>query len=214
MDLSTIEFGSLLSYSPRGTSDLEQYSRTWMLHLKNDRPVLNPPISMSEYVSKIIKNTMTTSPFTYFFKVNPILVPIPKSSLMKPETLWVPQRLANALVQNGLGITVEECLKRVMPLRKAATSLPMNRPKASEHYDSLGVRKMLSEPREMLLIDDVITRGATIIGAANKLHDAFPAVHIRALAAIRTISTQNLTAIYDPCIGQITLEGQYTSRRP
>jgi hypothetical protein len=42
-----------------------------------------------------------------------------------------------------------------MPLRKAATSLPRNRPKASEHYDSLGVRKMLSEPREMLLIDDV-----------------------------------------------------------
>jgi hypothetical protein len=67
-----------------------------------------------------------------------------RQSICQCGTLWVPQRLANALVQNGLGITVEECLKRVVPLRKAATSLPKNRPMASEHYDSLGVRKMLS----------------------------------------------------------------------
>lgn len=120
-----------------------------MLRLKNNQPVQNPPIFMSEYISKIIKNAMTTLPFAYFFKTNPILVPIPKSSLMKPGTLWVPQRLANALVQNGLGLAVEECLRRVVPLPKAAISLPKDRPKAADHYDSLEIQKMLSNSKEI-----------------------------------------------------------------
>jgi predicted amidophosphoribosyltransferase len=186
-----------------------------MQHLKNDRPVSNPPIFMSGFVSKIVKDAMTTLPFAHFFKTNPILVPIPKSSLMKPGTLWVPLRLANALVQNGLGIAVEECLRRDVPLRKAATSLPKNRPKPAEHYNSLGIQRMLSEPKEILLVDDVVTRGATIVGAANKLYDVFPGVHIRAFAVIRTISSPRiLSAVYDPCKGEITLRGEDSFREP
>ena len=82
--------------------------------------------------------------------------------------------MANAFVQNGLGIAVEECLKRVFPLRKSATSSAGDRPKADEHYASLEVQKILFEPKEILLIDDIVTRGATILGAANKLIDVFP----------------------------------------
>src|SRR5215207_1769569 len=215
MRLSKIEFGSLLTYSPRGTPDSEQRSRTWLQHLKNDLPSSNPPILMSRRISSIIKERMAILPFAAFFNINPTLVPIPNSSLMQPGTLWVPQRLANALVQNGLGIAVEECLKRVQPLHKAATSLAWNRPKAAQHYASLEVGKILSQPKEFLLIDDVITRGATMLGAANKLIDVFPEAHIRAFAAMRTISPpQQFKSINDPCIGEITLNDQEAFRRP
>jgi predicted amidophosphoribosyltransferase len=185
-----------------------------MQHLKNDRPLLNPPILMSELISKTIKEAPTL-PFIHFFKINPILVPIPNSSLMRPGTLWVPQRLANALVRNGLGNAAEECLRRNVPLPKAATSLAENRPKAAQHYTSLGIQKMLSEPKEILLVDDVVTRGATMLGAANRLKDAFPRANIRAFAAMRTISSpDDFKDFYDPCEGEIMLNNEETFRDP
>ena len=215
MHLSTVEFGSLLTYSPRGTSEPEQRSKTVMRRLKNDEPGLNPPALMSELISKNIKEKMTRLPFTHFFKINPILVPIPNSSLMDPGTLWVPRRLANAMIRYGLGKAVVECLQRVQPLPKSATSLARDRPKAAQHYESLRIQKILSEPEEILLVDDIVTRGATILGAANKVKDAFPGARIRAYAAMRTISPpQTFNAIYDPCLGEIMLSGQDTFRKP
>lgn len=217
MHLSTIEFGSLLSYSPRGNSDSQCRSRTITMALKNDQYVQlgSNQILMSDYIAQNLKTEMTNLPFVNYFKMNPILVPIPNSSFNKSGTLWVPQRIANALFKKGLGTKVVECLKRIKPLQKSATSLAANRPKASAHFDSLEVKKILFEPQEILLIDDVVTRGATLLGAANKLLEAYPDANIRAFAAIRTISTpENFTKIYDPCIGTITLRGEGTQRFP
>lgn len=216
MRLSSIEFGSLLTYSPRGTSDGELRSKTTMRMLKGDEFVSDPPILMSDFIAGGIKNSTGRLPFARYFENNPILVPTPNSSLTRPGTLWVPQRLANALVRKGLGNTVSECLKRVIPLQKAATSFAADRPKAFDHYTSMEVQKVLSEPSELLLIDDVVTRGATLLGAANKLADVFPNARIRAFAAMRTISTpDDFRRILDPCDGIIEDNGYGdTFRRP
>lgn len=213
--LYSLEFGSLLSYSPRGNSEIERQSRTLMRNLKEDQFVSNPKILMTDFISEIIKKYIKTLPFTYFLKTNPILVPIPNSSLMNSGTLWVPKRLANALVRNGFGRAVEECLKRVKPLPKAATSSAVNRPKAVQHYDSIEIQTTLGEANELLLVDDVVTRGATMLGAANKLQDAFPRSRIRAFAAIRTISPPDVFyGVYKPCVGEIKLVNQDTFREP
>ncbi len=215
MHLSKIEFGSLLSYSPYGKSDSEKQSKTAMTCLKNDEFISNRRVLMSDYISGLIKKNITDLSFSSLLKINPILVPVPKSSLMQPGTLWVPQRLAKALNHDGFGKTVEECLKRVKALHKSATSLAKDRPKAYEHYCSVEVQKIFPDPEEILVIDDIVTRGATILGVANKLHDVFPRAHIRAFAAMRTISPpQILKAVYDPCNGEISLSGQDTFRRP
>ena len=81
------------------------------------------------------------------------------------------KRLANALIRNGFGKCIEECLKRVKPLPKTTTSLAENRPNAAQHYDSIEVQTILSEPNELLLVDDIVTCGATMLGIANKLQD-------------------------------------------
>jgi predicted amidophosphoribosyltransferase len=188
-----------------------------MRWLKNDNyiPVTNPPVLMSVYISNLIKKRMSNLSFSYFFADNPMLVPVPKSSLMKPETLWVPQRLAKALVQKGFGIAVQECLKRVKPLPKSATSLARERPKALDHYNSVEIEQVFPEPKEILLVDDVVTRGATFLGTANKLKTVFPRSRIRAFAAMRTISSSgDLKDIVDPCLGNISLQGQETNRWP
>jgi len=73
----------------------------------------------------------------------------------------------------------------------------------------MAVQKELSEPDEILLIDDFITRGSTFIGAANRLADTFPKANIRAFAGIKTISRpEKFRKIYDPCIGKINLVGE------
>jgi predicted amidophosphoribosyltransferase len=186
-----------------------------MRTLKDDVPVLDGKRTrlMSEMICDAIKNDVSNLPFANFFAANPILVPTPRSSLMKPSSLWVPKRLAHALVNKGLGKSVEECLKRVTPLRKAAISMASDRPKAVEHYHSFQVQKVFPEPKEILLIDDVVTRGATLVGAANKLADAFPNTHIRAFAAMRTMSS-NFKQTYEPQIGFISLNGSETFRMP
>ena len=211
MKISDIEFGSLLTYSPRGSTDEEARSRTFKAKLKSDGYLEKEKTLMTEYIAQGIKNNLEKLPFADFFKKNPILIPTPSSSLTKANTLWVPQRLATALVNNGLGEKVSSCLERTKPLRKSHTSSNTNRPKAHEHYDTMAVQKELSEPDEILLIDDFITREATFMGAANRLADAFPKANIRAFAGIKTISKpENFKKIYDPCIGKIDLVGEET----
>lgn len=58
----------------------------------------------------------------------------------------------------------------------------------ADHFNSLEVQGVLEPPPEILLIDDVITYGSTVFGAANRLPEVFPGSRIRAFAAIRTVS--------------------------
>lgn len=217
MRLTTIEFGSLLSYAPWGNLENHMKSKTMKTILKNDLFVdsKSGKVLMSEFVADEIKKNMQSLPFAGLFNVNPILIPVPPSSLLTKDSLWVPQRIAKALVQRGLGKSLVECVKLVKPLRKSSKSAPENRPKASEHYDSVEVENILSKPSEILLVDDIVTRGATLIGIANKLADVFPNAHIRGFAAMRTMSDPNrFVKINDPCIGIIQLIGDETFRDP
>lgn len=223
MHLSQLQFGAFLSYCPRGTSREILLSKNAMLALKNDKFVGTPPILISQYVAQTIQRyrtalalPRTTLPFDSFFQPDTILVPTPRSSPMRPGTLWVPQRIATALVGMGLGKEVVPCLVRIKPVTKAHLSAAEDRPTAAEHYESMVIQSSLSEPKEILLVDDIITRGATLLGAANRLVSAFPRTHIRAFAVMRTISNPDeFDKLNDPCIGTIRLQASGgTLRRP
>ncbi len=204
--LSQLQFGSLLTYTPRGGSAEAKLSKDVMYLLKKDGFTGTPPILMSEWIAKITQEKMMELPFASFFGSNTILVPAPRSSLMQPNSLWVPERIATALVKRGIGKSVSACLTRKTAVPKAAFCAPQDRPTAADHYTSIFVQGGLAEPDEILLIDDVVTRGATLIGAANRLADSFPRTHIRAFAAVRTISNASeFQRIYNPCVGTIDL---------
>jgi predicted amidophosphoribosyltransferase len=136
---------------------------------------------------------------------------------MRPGTLWVPERIASALVNMGMGRVVA-CLVRTTALRKAARTDPSERPKPKEHTDTISVQSHISEqPNEILLVDDIVTRGATLLGAANRLVEVSPAAQIRDFAAMRTISDpSDFTATYEPRSGTIQYRGRTgnTLRRP
>jgi predicted amidophosphoribosyltransferase len=190
-----------------------------MLAIKNDDFIEQPPIVMSKWIAKTVHQRMGELPFASFFNSSAMLVPVPKSTLMQPGTLWVPQRIAAALVERNLGREVFACLARITPVRKAAWSDPSERPSPTEQLNTMGVQGRVSETSldEIVLVDDIITRGATLVGAANRLAEAFPKARIRAFAAMRTISVPSqFVSLYEPCCGTIQYRdwADDTLRRP
>jgi len=220
MKISELQFGSLIAYCPRPdpNSPDQLNSKSLMYALKSDRYVQTSTLSsilMSDWVARTVNREKGSLPFGDFFESNPTLVPVPKSSLIAPNSLWVPDRIAKALAKEGVG-KVSHLLERVKPIRKSAQTNSWNRPTAFEHFKTMGVVQTISEPEEVVLIDDVVTRGATLLGAANRLLDSYPRMRVRAFAAMRTQSSR-ISYMHDngACIGTITLRSDgSTSRRP
>ena len=163
MHIHTLEFGSLLSYTPRGSSDKIRSARDVTLAIKTDHILDQPPMLPSEWIARTVKQFLPSLPYASFLTSQPILVPVPSSSLMKEDTLWVPDRIAKSLVANGIGREVAACLSRATAVPKSATSDAPDRPKPLRHFETLAIQESISQPPdEILLVDDIVTRGATM----------------------------------------------------
>jgi len=66
----------------------------------------------------------------------------------------------------------------------------------------------------MVLVDDVVTRGSTLIACASLLDEALPAADISAFAAVRTMSDlEDVPTMREPCVGMIHYYGDNRLRR-
>ena len=212
--IEEISFGSYLTYTPRPESETAKESKNIMLILKRDAKIGTPPKLMSEVIAEKIKKNIEKLPFKNFFGPDVSLVPVPKSSLMKEGSLWVPERIAGALEKQNLGKKYS-CLQRINAVNKASTSINSDRPKPKDHFESIKCKSKLPHPTNIILIDDVITSGSAILGCASKLKEVFPNASIKAFSVMRTISEENnFTKIEEPCIGTISLFDEKTIRRP
>lgn len=221
MKLQRIEFGSLLSYCPH-KSDEKRFNdaRNYMQFVKDDSVIKAGSdvkrMPMSQWTANAVSKKMDQLPFNHFFKADSAFVPVPRSSLQVKDALWVPDRVAVALEAKGLGKRVQ-LLQRAYPVNRSSTSKPSDRPLPKVHYDSLRVTKAFDEFSDIVLVDDVITRGHTILGAAWRLGDMYPDVKVVAFAAVRTVSNPSeFKNWYDPVKGEVNYREQYgdTIRRP
>jgi hypothetical protein len=65
------------------------------------------------------------------------------------------------------------------------------------------------------LVDDVVTKGRTMLAAATRVHEAFPSARIDAFAFIRTMGlVEEIEHLIDPCVGEIRWTGEDAQRRP
>jgi predicted amidophosphoribosyltransferase len=151
-----------------------------------------------------------------FLKPSSTLVPVPRSTLLTKGALWVPELLSRELVKGGFGRTVDPPLERTEPIPKAATSVSTERPTALKNYETLRARKALEPPTELLLVDDVVTAGATLLGSASRLREAYPEIPIKAFAAARTVSlAAHFRQTVEPVVGTIVLRSNgRTERNP
>jgi hypothetical protein len=216
MLLSELRFASLLAYSPRGDSEAAVHSRLSRDALKGDVADARTGVSFAVRMARYLSSRPDLGELMAFLGRDVCLVPVPKSTPIKPGMLWVPERLAVAMQQAGLGNEVVALLRRAHRVPKAATSAASERPLPEIHATSLVVDAQLLHSSRLLLIDDVVTRGATLLGAASKLHEAYPETQIAAFTAMRTISDPAaFHEVLAPAVGLIQLRPQGdTLRRP
>ena len=134
-----------------------------------------------------------------------VLVPVPGSAPAQ-GTDWVGERLAWCLREVGLAAEVWPVLRRRHAVRKSAFASAGERPSVLEHYASLAVERAASGEvgLKLTLVDDVITRGRTLLAAAGRLREAFPAAEVRAFALLRTLNRdETLLQVLDPCEGEV-----------
>ncbi len=224
ISIREIEFGSLLSYSVYGMSNSAKLSQRYRDAVKEDQafPISTTP--MSVYFASIIK--IDTSPiFTSWFQANPVLIPIPTSPKSDWRTQTVPERIAFALSQEGLGRVVsgQVRLARTENVPSSHRVAARDRLTPQRHYETMAVewrgdnRRTMNQPKEILLIDDFVTQGSTILGALNRLAEEFPYSTIRSFAMMRAMSNpKEFYHIYEPVTGKITLGAgmRWPFRRP
>jgi adenine/guanine phosphoribosyltransferase-like PRPP-binding protein len=84
-----------------------------------------------------------------------------------------------------------------------------------QHYESLVAMLPVLQMHRVVLVDDVITKGRTILAAAARLHSVLPAAEVRAFALIRTVGfAQRIERLEEPCHGVIRWAGGDARREP
>ena len=217
----SIRVSSLLSYVPERRWRDRFFPQTRLDELKTGREYMlslkrgcNQPTGSLSIYDNIAKWCAGSNLFPDFLSNETTLVPVPGSALTKPNTLWAPKLLAEALARQGLGSGVTTCLSRVVPIPKSAFSNPEDRATPAKHCESMKVERMLADPENVLLVDDLVTRGSTFLDAACRIAEMHPNTHIKAFAAMRTVSNvDDFVRVMNPCEETITLTIDGQSRR-
>jgi hypothetical protein len=180
------------------------------------------PAGLARAVSGVWLEMAARRRFAAILGASVVLVPVPGSSSGQGRC-WVGERLAWCLQELGLATQVWPVLRRQHAVRKSAFSPAGERPSVLEHYGSFALERahLMQAPgrgRERLrltLVDDVITRGRTLLAAAHRLRESFPAAQICAFALLRTLGRDEpLERILDPCEGEVRWASGDARRTP
>ena len=210
--LRALSFASCYVYSPGAECASSQRSRVRCSMLKSgDQRFLRI------CAERVRQHACGQSVLLDYFDPSDILVPIPSSEPRRTAAMSATDLLAEALIRAGLGQRVWAGLVRVHSVRKSATAPHGLRPTVQDHYASFLIDRPedFSQSGQFLLIDDVVTKGRTLMAAAMRMHESFPSVRIRAFAMLRTLGTApGVSRMLDPCVGQIRWRGADVHRAP
>jgi hypothetical protein len=208
--IRAIEYASCYVYSPTGTGAVCERSRLLRALLKAADASFMP-----KYALRVRQQVTDSPPLAGFFDAADVLVPVPGCAPSMTGGSWAAEHLAVALLNEGLGGASWPGLRRVRAVRKSATAAPGERPTVSLHYESFLIDQPAVPPERIVLIDDVVTKGRTLLAAATRLHEAFPRAQIRAFALVRTMGLiPGVQQLLDPCKGEIRWRSGDAYRRP
>jgi hypothetical protein len=208
--IRAIAYAACYVYSPAGVGAVCERSRLMRALLKaGDAGFL------SKYARRVRQQAKELPLWEGFFGPTDVLVPVPRSTPSIAGGLWVAEELALALLKEGLGGAAWAGLRRVHAVRKSATAAPGERPTVNRHYESFFIERPPIEPERIVLVDDVITRGRTLLAAASRVHEAFPSAQIRAFALVRTLGMiSGVEQLLEPCKGEIRWKAGDAHRSP
>jgi hypothetical protein len=212
-----LPFGSFLAYAPRGVARAELAAIAVCRQIKRDGH-LRGGVPVIPYAVHRLRQSLTPE-LGALLAPDAVLVAMPGCAPRppgRPGALWVPRRICEELCAAGFGRRVEALLARRTPVRKSALAARGARPGVEEHFDSLAVAPRAAElamaggVARITLVDDVITKGATLLAGARRLAEVFPGATVQAFALVRTQypadhprGRQLFRAIVDPVVSTI-----------
>jgi hypothetical protein len=208
--IRSVEFAASYVYSPgglRATSERSRLLRT-LLKAGDQQLILRCAWRVHQQAAELPL-------FAGLFTPQDVLIPVPRSTPHVPGSTWVAEHLATALVREGLAGRTWSGLHRIRPVRKSATANAGRRPTVLSHYDSFAIDDSVEALERIILIDDVVSKGRTLLAAATRVQEALPHAHILAFAMVRTMGlVPDVTHLVDPCRGHITWKAGDAHRNP
>jgi hypothetical protein len=209
LSLSSLPFASCYAYSPRGDGWLARASRQVCERVKTSDPHWLP-----RYAGVVYQASLSDPGLAALFARGTVLVPVPGSSASGGMP-WAASQLAVALSQVGFALPVWVGLRRDVAVRKSAHAPNALRPSVAQHFESFSVAPLNSPIRSLVLVDDVVTKGRTLLAAAARLRAELPCADIRAFALLRTHGfVRRLDQLTGPCHGVIRWAGGDAHREP
>jgi hypothetical protein len=211
--LANLPFASCYVYSPRASGYVAEAARELCARVKAGDALWLP-----RYAGFVYRSSLEDRRLAELFARGAVLVPVPGSARTGAAP-WAALRLAVALREVGFALRLWTGLLRRYPVTKSATAPPAARPTVQQHYDSLvavpvGMPIATPAPR-IVLIDDVITKGRTMLAAAARLRSILPHADIRGLALIRTQGfLSHIEQLAEPCHGVVRWAGGDARREP
>lgn len=202
---------SWLIYATRATGVAARRARDLIIDIKTDRVDAKRERPVVELVVTAAVLRLDQAARAVF-DGDPCLVPVPRSGLTKAHTVWPARRIAEELVRQGLGGDVVPVISRAIAVAKSAGN--PDRPPLAEHLASLAVQKSFRPPSRLLLVDDVVTSGTTLMACMQRLADAFPGVPIAAFVLARVQSQGEPAHVFEPIVEEISLSGSHCVRGP
>ena len=206
-----MRFGSCFVYSPHGAGENARYSRSVCLRVKRSDTEWLP-----RYVETVLDHCDPGKDLVGFFSPETVLVPVPPYLRCTQRSVWGAACLASCLKEVGIPGTVWHGLHRTDAVRKSSTARGAKRPSVQKHYESLVVAQAPRRvPQRLLLIDDVVSTGRTLLACWMRLRERFPQTPIAAFALIRTLGfVREIPRLVVPCVGRITWTGVDARRYP
>jgi hypothetical protein len=198
--LSELAFGAFLQYSPRGQSEVSVRSRKWCYAVKNDEPG-----QVRRALERMAQSQRAREAgLLDFLGADVALVPAPRSAPLQKGALWPARRICEELVMLGLGAEVVPCVRRVKAVQKSAFAQTGERPTPEVHLRSMAIDAAILTRQRIVVVDDVVTKGATLLAAASLVKASFPQADVFAFGLVRTMGfVLEVDSIIAPCVGTI-----------
>lgn len=190
--LATLEVASLLIYPSRPHTDADTQARK---HVTIG--VKQAQAATLERVALRVSELDPDHPVRQLIPHDAVLVPVPRHTPQQPTSLWPALQIARALRAAGLGADVAPLLTRTAPVsRSTGARTAAERPTPLQHFNTIHSDTALglsSGIGPFVLIDDVVTTGATMIACASRLAAIASPAAITAFAVARAERFVSLT---------------------
>jgi hypothetical protein len=210
--VDALRFLAAYAYSPAGTDPVSRRSRRLCAAIKAADPEV-----LAGGARTIAALVRQRADFAAHLDPDAVLVPVPSSVPRPTAETDVSVDIARALARCGIGAGVRAVLARGMPVRKSATAPVGARPSVGMHFASFRIvaTPLESAAAAFVLVDDVVSRGRTLLAAACRLRERFPRTPIVAGALMRTLGyVTDLPGLTAPCLGDIRWRHGDAVRRP